>query len=129
LPVGGAFGPDGGPGGGFSADVRATIQAGGEIPPELQATFEARRAQGGDGQGFGPRGTISPELRATIEAGGGPPGFGLRGTISPDQRATIEAGGGPGGFGFRGGGENVALLNRLVETLTTRASSGATPTP
>ena len=77
VSLGGAFGPGGGQGGGF-ADLRATIQAGGEIPPEIQATIEAQRAQGGGGSGNPP-----PEVRATIEAGGGP-GFGPIGTISPE---------------------------------------------
>lgn len=132
LPVGGGFGSgNGGDGGGFSPELRATIQAaresGADIPPDAQATLDALRVQGGGGQGFGPRGTISPELRATFEAGGGPGGFGLRGTISPEQWATFEAGGGRGG-GFRIGGENIALLNRLIETLTARAP-GAAATP
>ncbi len=103
LGGGQRFGPGGGEGGGF-ADLRATIQAGGEIPPELQATLEARRAQGG-----GPFGNFSPEAQATFQAGGGP---------SPEARATLQAQGGPGGL--RGAG--LPMIDRLIEMLTARAN-------
>ena len=107
LNLGGAFGPGGGgPGGGFS-DLRATVQAGGEIPPELQATIEARRAQGGGGSGG-----FSPEAQATFQAGGG---------LSPEARATLQAQGGPGGF--RGGGASLAIIDAIIELLTSRANS------
>ncbi len=117
LQLGGPAGAEGGgPGGPFSAELRATIQAGGEIPPEVQATLEARRAQGG----FGPRGGqaegggFSPELRATLQAGG---------EIPPEIRATFEArGGSPGGFGaIRGGGASLALIDRVIALLEVRS--------
>lgn len=103
VSLGGALGPGGGQGGGFS-DLRATIQAGGEIPPELQATLEARRAQGGGGFG-----NFSPEAQATFQAGGGP---------SPETRATLQAQGGPAGF--RGAG--LPIIDRVVEMLTARVN-------
>ena len=116
LQFGGPPGTEGGvPGGPFSAELRATIQAGGELPPEVQATIEARRAQGG----FGPRGgqagdgEFTPELRATLQAGG---------EIPPEMRATFQARGGPGGFGaIRGGGTSLALIDRVIALLETRA--------
>ena len=113
VSPGGALGPGGFPGGALSpADLRATIQAGGEIPPEIQATIEARRAQGGGGFG-----DFSPEARATFEAGGGQR-FGPGGTLSPELRATFQAQGGRGGF--RGGG--LPIIDRLIEMLTARAN-------
>jgi hypothetical protein len=82
VSLGGAFGRGGGQGGGF-ADLRATIQAGGDFSPEARATFEA-----GGGQGFGPGGNLSPEARATLQAQGGPGGF--RGADLPIIDRLIE---------------------------------------
>ncbi|MGH2593126.1 MAG: hypothetical protein ACRDGG_06405 [Anaerolineae bacterium] len=104
VSLDGAFGPGSGQGGGFSPELRATIQAGGEMPPEIQATIEARRAQGGGGFG-----DFSPEAQATFQAGGG---------LSPEARATLQAQGGPGGFR----GASLAILDRLIDLLEARAS-------
>jgi len=105
VSLGGAFGQDGGGQGGGFSDLRATVQAGGEVPPELQATMEARRAQGGDGFGG-----FSPEAQATFQAGGG---------LSPEARATLQAQGGPG----RNRGASLAIIDAIIELLTSRANS------